>query len=194
MLYDHIRSACANQKAEFRRRLADAKQLYLAKYRTDGLLQELIFRVSPKALALIWIQYRLAFEDWLKQPLGNPFAGCKRAFTAQYGLPCKHFIRNLLRGAEDGDDQVGGESTGRGAKALILHDVDRHWWLYPDGGDGFTEEQRCDHGTNLHPLVVTITKLTWSQIQLSTTLFPWPVSAVRRPCQINYRPTKSSPT
>jgi hypothetical protein len=98
MLYEQIRNACANQKAEFLRRLQNAKQLYLVKYRTDGLLQDLIFRVSPKALALIWIQYRLAFEDWLKEPLGNPFVDCKKAFTTQYGLPCKHFIRNLLRG------------------------------------------------------------------------------------------------
>jgi hypothetical protein len=65
-------------------------------------LQDLLCKISIKALELIWKQYRLAYIDWItNHKTGNAYFGCKKGFTAQWALPCKHFIRWLLQGGED---------------------------------------------------------------------------------------------
>jgi len=113
---------------------------FASKNRLIGrLLQDLLSKVSFKALELIWKQYRLALADWIaNRKTGDAFATCTKAFTTQWGLPCKHFIRWLLQG---------GEEQGSIPKALSLaDDIDKHWWLSRDGSDGLSATQRAEYG------------------------------------------------
>jgi hypothetical protein len=136
-LYEVIRMTCGAQRADYVNRSARQRLHFAAKYSQVGLLQDLLFRISSKALELIWKQYRLAYAAWRQSPAGDAFAECKKEFTSQWGLPCKHMIRWLLQG---------GDNQGSEPQALSLTDVDRHWWLDRDGSDGLTAAQREQYG------------------------------------------------
>jgi hypothetical protein len=139
-LYEVIRTTCADQRAAFIAQSAKERTQFAPKYRLIGrLFQDLLSKVSFKALELIWKQYRLAHVDWIaNRKTGDAFATCTKAFTTQWGLPCKHFIRWLLQG---------GEEQGSNPKALsLVDDIDKHWWLNRDGSDGLTAAQRAEYG------------------------------------------------
>jgi hypothetical protein len=53
------------------------------KYQAVGaMFEDLLRKISAKAMDLIWLQYRLAYIDWRRNhKTGNAYAGCKGVFN-----------------------------------------------------------------------------------------------------------------
>ena len=63
-------------------------------YKNCPIRRELATKITYRALNLLRDQFVMASSAHLgTHDLGD----CTGAFTAQYGLPCKHIIHNLLR-------------------------------------------------------------------------------------------------
>lgn len=115
------------------------------KWRRAGIFKQLYFRISHTGMDLLWFQYQLACAD---RTSGNTNV-CSRAWTAQYGLPCKHVFLKLLTGVSPVDyrGKLVGASVGDGPAVpgvpltLVLDDLDSKYRLNLDGSSPIPEEQ-----------------------------------------------------
>jgi len=147
-LYETIRNATLAQKADYDVKSARQRTSFNPKYKNSLMLQNLVYRVSFKALEQVWRQYWLGYVVWDRHqrnprlPPLNAFAGHTGAFTAQWGLPCKHVFINLLQGSNGKDEPFieGGEVTFLPFNSEVIHN---HWWLRADGGTGITEPEEA---------------------------------------------------
>jgi hypothetical protein len=77
-LYEAIRATSAAQRAEYLAVSAKQRQQVAAKHRAVGVFNDLICKISTKAMDMIWLQYRLAFIDYKRNnKTGDAYAGCK---------------------------------------------------------------------------------------------------------------------
>jgi hypothetical protein len=140
-LYHTLRAATAYQKSVYKQRLAKERfSSFSEKHRKVGVLREIEHKVGRKALAQVWFQYRLGHQAWKNNTQGIAFAECLGAFTAQWGLPCKHVFYHLLQGGNGKNEP---QPFCDYPQALPFDTIHKHWWLCDDGGDGLTEEERA---------------------------------------------------
>ena len=91
-------------------------------HRNCPIRSELATNVTYRALNLLRDQFIMAFSARLgTHDLGN----CTGAFTAQYGLPCKHIIFNFLKVKTS----ESGARTIIATRPLRLQDVCKYWRL-----------------------------------------------------------------
>jgi hypothetical protein len=87
-LYEAIRATCAAQRTEYLAVSAQQRCQVAAKYQAVGaMFEDLLRKISTKAMDMIWLQYRLAYIDWRSNNMtGNAYAGCKGVLTLSHIL------------------------------------------------------------------------------------------------------------
>jgi hypothetical protein len=82
-LYEAIRATCAAQRTEYLAVSAQQRRQIAAKHQAVGaMFEDLLRKISAKAMDLIWLQYRLAWIDYrANHKTGNAYAGCKGVFN-----------------------------------------------------------------------------------------------------------------
>jgi hypothetical protein len=78
-LYEAIRTTSAAQRAEYLTVSAKQRQQVAAKHWAVCVFNDLICKISTKAMDIIWLQYRLAFIAYKRNnKTGDAYTGCKR--------------------------------------------------------------------------------------------------------------------
>ena len=110
----------------YNEKLHDSQAGMPVPFLTNQLYQVIRGRVSRQALKQIQRQEKLA-KDALSS--GGPPTSCSGMWAQQMGLPCSHVIRHKLE-----QEQM-----------LELREVDRHWYIWPDGAGHDADEDVLRH-------------------------------------------------
>lgn len=95
-------------------------------------------KIPHEALRLLKQQLKLAISKDYKET-----EACSGAFTATYGLPCKHFLHHKARDLPEGE-----------VYHVKLAQVDQHWWLDPPRARGEAYNPDAEVFRPLDPLKV----------------------------------------